>query len=73
MLSIGCGGHSWFNTLQESLVPWMVKEIFVILHKLKESSFMAVATKSSNNLPIEKCDFNQLLLNKIFYWTFPVI
>ena len=48
----------------------MAKKTFVILHKLKESQFMVEAAASSNSLDIEECDFNYLVLNKMFYWTF---
>ena len=33
---------------------------------------MAVAAKLRNNFHIEKCEFNVLVLNKIFIWSFSV-
>ena len=37
----------------------MVKKSFERLHKLKETLFMAVATKSRSSLDKGKCDFQQ--------------
>ena len=45
----------------------MVKKSFDRLDKLKETKFMAVDAKSRTSLHIVKCDFNELVLNKICY------
>ena len=45
----------------------MVKKSFERLHKIKEMQFVAVAAKSRSSLHIGKCDFKELVLNKIFY------
>ena len=48
-------------------IPWMVKKSSERLHKLKETLFMAAAAKSRSSLHIEKCNFNELVLNKKLY------
>ena len=45
----------------------MVKKSSERLHKLKGTLFMAAAAKSRSSLHIEKCNFNELVLNKKFY------
>ena len=45
----------------------MVKKYFERLDKLKETEFMAIDAKSRTSLQIVKCDFNELVFNKIFY------
>ena len=40
---------------------------FIIIHKLKESEFIALAEEPTSSLHIEECDFNSLIFNKIFY------
>ena len=45
--SVCCRGCLLFKTFQKPAGPSIVKRFFVILHKLKETSLMAVAVKSS--------------------------
>ena len=34
---------------------------------------MAITEESNNDFHIEKCDYSKLVLNEIFYWTFPAL